>query len=228
MKILESEHVFICGRTGSGKTWLAENFLAGMKTVVALDTKGFIEWENAGEVEVVSTLKEVEKFYANKKLKGMGKIIYRPVPAEMNLEDYNKFFEYCYNRQNITVYIDELMSVADSTHVPFFLKAILTRGRQRNTSCWALTQRPSGIPIITISEAKHFFVFDMNMEEDRKRISKVTGCLEIEERPGVYGKNHGIHQDYLFWYYNFKMDNPTLSVLKQQNNRFYVQSWLTK
>ena len=42
-KIKSSEHVFIAGRTGSGKTFLAETYLASFPNVIVLDTKGFFD-----------------------------------------------------------------------------------------------------------------------------------------------------------------------------------------
>ena len=43
--IKDSEHVFIAGRTGSGKTFLEKAYLAGFKNVIILDTKGTFYWE---------------------------------------------------------------------------------------------------------------------------------------------------------------------------------------
>lgn len=219
MQILQSQHVFIAGRTGTGKTFLAETYLSSFRNVIALDTKGFIEWDMAGYPPIFEKLEDLEKF-------GEGKAIYRPRPEEMNDEYYNLFFKWVYERQNTVCYIDELMSVATASSIPFYLKAILTRGRQRNTSCWALTQRPSGIPLITMSEATHYFIFDLQLEEDRDRIRKITGSELFEYTPTEYGKLNGIKKDYLFFYYNYKMDDPTLNILVQKSNqRTGVKSW---
>lgn len=219
MQIKQSEHVFIAGMTGSGKTYLAETYLASYPNVIALDTKGFIDWSIAGYVPVYERLVDLQNF-------GEGKAIYRPAPEEMNEDFYNLFFKWVYERQNTICYIDELMSVATASTVPFYLKAILTRGRQRNTSCWALTQRPSGIPLITMSEATHYFIFDLKLEEDRERIRRITGSDLFEYKPSEYGKLKGIKKDYLFFYYNAKMDDPTLNIIVQKsNNELGVKSW---
>ncbi|EIT6323210.1 type IV secretion system DNA-binding domain-containing protein, partial [Salmonella enterica] len=39
-RILDTEHVFIAGQTGTGKSVLAESYLAGFKRVLKMDTKG--------------------------------------------------------------------------------------------------------------------------------------------------------------------------------------------
>jgi hypothetical protein len=209
-KIKQSEHVFICGRTGSGKTFLAETYLAGFPNVVVLDTKGFVDWNLAGFPPVYDSLSELVKNVKD------GKAIYRPNPFEMDMEFYDKFFEWVYERQNTIVYIDELMSIATSSQIPFFLKAILTRGRQRNTACWSLTQRPSGIPIICMSEATHFFVFDLNIKEDRDRLKKITGNEIMDYKPSELCKINGKNMEYPFFYYNYKMDKPNLSEMTRR------------
>ena len=149
---------------------------------------------------------------------GEGKAIYRPSIYEMSDEFYNIFFQWIYERMNCIVYIDELMSISTSSQIPFFLKAILTRGRQRNTACWMSTQRPKTIPLVCMSEATHFFIFDLNLMDDRERISNIAGSNYFQYTPTQYAREHKIYKDYLFWYYNYKMENPTLNVLIRKNN----------
>ena len=217
-RIKESEHVFIAGRTGSGKTFLAETYLASYKNVIVLDTKGFFDWSLVGDVPIFDSLKDLEKF-------GEGKAIYRPNIFEMTDEYYNKFFEWIYLRQNCIVYIDELMSIATSSQIPFYLKAILTRGRQRMTACWVSTQRPKTVPIICLSEATHFFIFDLQMEDDRNRIASVAGSELFEYTPTQYARMNKISKDYLFWYYNYRMDNPTLNILVRKTKGQEVKTY---
>jgi hypothetical protein len=155
-EITQSDMVFICGGTGSGKSRLAEIYLAGenYKHVVKLDTKGEY-WERKGsgdppwrglvedeDYQVIFKLKDLE--YAEK-----AKIIYVPDYDEQEPEYYNEFFRWIYERQNTIVWIDELMSVCDNAfRIPRFLKAIYTRGRSRKTAAWSCSQRCNEIPIL--------------------------------------------------------------------------------
>ena len=185
--IRADEHVFIAGRTGSGKTWLARKYLAGYRNVVALDTKGTLAWPEAGpELATVTRLSELGG------VKG-GRVIYRPVFEELNLESYDRFFSWAYLRGDTIVWVDELMSVAPGPlKMPESYRACLTRGRERRVAVWSLTQRPSGVPLVALSEATHVFAFDLTLEDDRKRLVSATGQKEFFERPGRYA----------FWYYD--------------------------
>lgn len=200
--IQPDEHVFIAGRTGSGKTFLARKYLCRYENIVALDTKGLLKWPevNPNEITVVKNLETLTE--ANTK-----KIIYRPVWEEMTQEYFNNFFKWCYLRRNTIVWVDEAMSVSPSPHtLPEFYKAILTRGRERNTAIWSLTQRPAGIAQVIISESTHFFIFDLNMPQDRDKIAEVTGAREILEKPGKYK----------FWYYHVEWEKAVKAKLVER------------
>lgn len=198
--IKSNEHVFVAGRTGSGKTYLTRKYLAGYKHVVVLDTKGKIEWPEIPEEEktLVTKLSELEKAQTPK-------IIYRPNWSELDFAYYDAFFQWVYARQNTIVWVDEVMSICPNPlKIPSYYKACLTRGRELGIGVWSLTQRPAGIPLVVMSEATHFFVFELNMKEDRKRLTEITGMVQFMQKP----------KKYHFWYYNSEMDNPVLAVLK--------------
>lgn len=223
--IKPSESVFIAARTGGGKTFIARKYLAGYQNVVCLDTKGTTVWpEVPGTIWDLGT-KDEPKF----KLKEPGenlsmvfhladlpkiktpKIIYRPVFEELTPDFYEEFFKWCYKRQNCIVWVDEAMSVSPTPYkIPEYYKAILTRGRERRTSVWSLTQRPSGIAQVIISESIHFFVFDLNLEQDRDKMASVTGCDEFMEKPG---KTKGIPN---FWYFNANGEVATKSYMVER------------
>lgn len=203
-----NQHVFIAGRTGTGKTYLTKKYLSGYNHVVALDTKGFLpeDWTEPGEDEltIVSRLADLERVKTPK-------IIYQPNLHEMTEEHYNEFFRWCYLRKNCLVWIDEVMSVCPSPFkIPFYYQGILTRGRQRNVAAWSLTQRPSGIPQLIMSEASHFFVFDLNLPQDREKLVKVTGVEDFYKLPSKAGAGYNAFN---FWYYNVKEDSAVLSRL---------------
>jgi hypothetical protein len=134
---------------------------------------------------------------------GEGKFIYRPVLDELNKEYYEVFFKWIYFRRNTIVLIDELMSFTTPTYCPEYLKGIYTRGRELNVTAWACTQRPKNIPLICMSEATHFFIFRLNIEDDRKRLVEVAGCKEFME----------LLPKHVYWYYNINLDYPIKSKL---------------
>jgi len=193
-------HVFVAGRNGSGKTFLVRNYLAGYKNVFVLDIKGTLVWPEAAkdEVTIVTRLADVVKCKTPK-------CIYQPRPEEMTQEFYDLFFKFIYFRGHTIVWVDEVFGVSPNPHViPFHYRAILTRGRELGVAAWSLSQRPSGIHLLPISEARHVLSFDLNLPKDRKTMSGVTGCEEFLDKPGKFK----------FWYYNTENDNAILAQLK--------------
>ena len=191
--IKDSEHVFICGGTGSGKSVLADVYTAGApETVIKVDIKddtfsrrrdgdpvwrGLVEGE---DFEVVHSLEAVKKSDFNK-------IIYVPPFEEQTPEIYDDLCRYVYDEGYMRLWVDETMLFCESAQkYPPFLKAILVSGRSRKATVTLCTQRPMGIPAIAIANSQHFFVFRMNNEQDRKKMADVTGCRRLLEPPEKY------------------------------------------
>jgi len=193
-------HVFVAGRNGSGKTYLVRKYLAGYENVFVLDIKGTLEWPEVSreEITIVKHLKDVIKCKTVK-------CIYQPVPKEMDEEYYNEFFKFIYMRGHTIVWVDEAMAVTTPQKIPFWYKSILTRGRELGVACWSLSQRPSGIHLSTISEARHIMSFDLNLKRDRQTMVDVTGADEFLIKPGSFK----------FWYYNVQNDHAILAQLKE-------------
>jgi len=179
--IKPSEHVFVCGMNGTGKTLLAKIYLAGYNNVVVLDTKQTFNWEpwcieNQDYILVRSynDLLQAQKY---------DKIVYRPNINENNIEFYEKFFEWCFKRQNTIIMIDEAMYVCDSHKIPFWYKSCLTNGREINVSCWNLSQRPSNVSNFLMTESIHWFVFRLNSVDDRIKLVKCSGDDVFKKSP---------------------------------------------
>ena len=210
-EIKSSEHVFICGGTGSGKSVLADVYTAGMEeTVIKIDIKDdtFARrrdreplWRGLSEnedFEVVNTLEAVKKSKFNK-------IIYVPPFEEQTQEIYDDLARYIYTEGDMRLWIDELMLFTESAQsFPKFLKALYVSGRSRRASVLSCTQRPMGIPAFCIGNSQHFFVFSMNNDQDRKKMADVTGCKKFLQIPPKY----------CFWYYREGDDPETVSKYK--------------
>jgi len=86
------------------------------------------------------------------------------------------------------------------------LKAIYTRGRSRRTCVWACSQRASEIPNIILANTQVFFIFQMNLESDRKKLVMMTDQKEFMIKP----------EKYYFWFYKIGNNKPVLATLKMR------------
>lgn len=211
LDIAPNERVFVAGMTGSGKSFFTEAFTAQYDFVVKLDTKGEFDERRAAGAPVWKGLEENRDFAVTEYLQQLPeiqtpKIVYAPTFEEQNKETYDTFFKWCYERGNTCVWIDELMSIAEnaSTSLPY-LRALYTRGRSKGVGCWACSQRPMDVPTITLANSEHFIIFDLMLNQDRKKIVDITGVPELYERPP---------EKYQFWYYKVGMEKPLLCRLK--------------
>lgn len=200
MKIQKGEHVFVAGRTGSGKTFLVKRYLQEVKPVYVLDLKKTLDWQNVEKAVYLDKLSKVVKTKSKK-------VVYQPDWKEMKPDYYNEFFRFLYHKENVHVWIDETMGIGTAMKFPEYYKALLTRGRELGISVWCCTQRPATIPMIAMSEATHFFIFDLNMKKDRFRIAEIAGEENFMKLPGKYS----------FWYYNMvESDKPILAKLVER------------
>ena len=204
LHLLQDEHLFIAGRTGTGKTFLVHtlaNEIAdkAKASVFVHDTKGTDIFNNYQIFERLSDLmraKEVEE---------AGIYVYRPCFEELEEEYYDEFYKWVYNRKNCIVIIDEAMQVCENPKkFPKFLKAILTRGREYNIAAWVCTQRPKTLPLFLLSEASKFFIFELNLKDDRQRIMEITGRDEFLDRELC---------EYCFHYYDIKSNEYFVGII---------------
>lgn len=157
------------GTTGSGKTFLAAYMCRFRKYVVCHDPKDMLsgkkEWRGYKRYTQLQDL-----VYAKE-----DRLIYAPNLDEVDNDDIkNAFFKWVYLRQNCVLYIDELYQICENGNIPAYFNALLTRGRERNISVYCATQRPSRIPLTTLSECENFYIFRTQMPQDKKRIEEIT------------------------------------------------------
>lgn len=157
------------GQTGSGKTTLAQQVCRLHPWVVAFDPKGMLDWPG---YEVHTRLEPLTKSKAPR-------LIYRPTFEELDDADtVDASFEWIYERRNTVLYVDEIFAYAEGDRSPWFLRACLTRGRERGIVVYIASQRPSRVPQVMLSESEHLYVFNLKLPQDRERMADVTGLEE--------------------------------------------------
>lgn len=189
--IKSNDRLFITGKTGSGKTFLAKYLTANLNRLVVLDGKGTLD---SWDLELYDE-KNKRRLIENKPVRT--RVVYNPQYTLQ--ENWNDILETVYLSGNCTIYIDELYTVVPPGKNPNnYLTGIWTRGRELNIGGWASTQRPASIPFIVITESEFFFMFRLLMEEDKIRMSTFMGKSVLEPIKDKYG----------FYYYDALEDNP--------------------
>lgn len=188
VSIKPSDRVTFVGKTGSGKTYAARILTKNLRRLVVFDPKGTLrgKWD----------LKEWTKRTAKDLRDGKDVRVRIPAPIDGNWEQY---FQACYEAQDVTVYIDEVYGVLDKGNraSPYFT-ALYTRGRELNIGVWACTQRPAWMPLFVLSEAEWIFLFRLQLDADRKRMSEIMGD----------SVRHVTLTGHEFYLYNQSWDSP--------------------
>ena len=200
LRIARDERVFFGGRTGSGKTTLADRLIRtlGYRTVV-IDPKH--SWSFPGYIYSQrydpnpATLRQV----------------FRPRDdADDAWADLVGYLSDVWGYDVPTVvYIDELTSVTTPRRAPRVLATRVRLGRQRGCGTWYASQRPKDVPSLFFTEAEHWAVFDLLTQDDR---DKVSGYMGDKVRDRVVEK-------YAFWYMAPHMRDPLLVHQKPADQR---------
>jgi len=192
IEIDSSERMIAVGKTGSGKTFLMKYLTRGLKRLIVLDPKSMIDpikWH----LDWVSTggLRDLQK----------GKDA-RLLVRTYDTSEWNTYLQAAWEATNTVVYIDELYALVEFGRIapPRILSQLYTQGRERKVGVWGSTQRPSWVPLFTMSESDWFFAFRTQLQDDRKRLSELMGPEVLEPIP--------VSDPYGFWMYNVYWEHP--------------------
>jgi hypothetical protein len=187
--------VLFCGKTRSGKTFLASRLTSTLPRLIVFDNLDRVNMPYA-------TKEEIEAFIAGDDVRvkiGDVQVFDHVVKQSFNVGYY-------------TAYIDELYSlVPHPQKIPDCVSMLWTRGGGNNIGAWACVQRPSRIPLFVITELEHLFVFKLKNSEDRKRAWDFVGINPpLPNVPNV--DPHGF-----YYYSDFNPDNHVLYVSQFDN-----------
>jgi energy-coupling factor transporter ATP-binding protein EcfA2 len=165
--IRRGERVSFIGPSGSGKTEVAKALLRTQKNAIVLDTKRVEHWEDIGETLGPQDIYRVRA----------GRYVYRVEPAFLtNPEHAEKFFAWALSAGNRAIYVDEQVDVPNSDAQ----KVLAVQGRASGVGLWVATQRPHGVPLYTLSECNHQFIFRLRLKRDRERVEEATAGAPID------------------------------------------------
>jgi hypothetical protein len=204
LRIGKNDRAILIGATGCGKTLLARFLVEDPQKPfsVVYDTKGLISspalqkpqdrWLGHKVYDDFDMLIEDQK----KKVIEHPRVIYRPpIREERDKGAQDDFFWWVYDRWHTRLYVDEAYSILGGTNPSEALQACLSRGRERGISTIISTQRPARIPVITMSESEHTFVFRLNAKRDRETAADLIDVDPYEFHPANL-------KDFEFYYFS--------------------------
>jgi energy-coupling factor transporter ATP-binding protein EcfA2 len=195
LKPSTGEHGVFIGKTGTGKSELAKRLLPKNKIAI-IDPKQEFDFDSS--IKVYDKAKNIIRDKPTR-------FIFRPHAENLsNLSEYDVVYEWLYNRGDVTVYTDELAAFTTSLCYPHYLKVCYQLGRSKRITMLGSTQRPSSIPIVTLSECTHFYAFRVTMPQDIKKTSSFVPGYNVQE----------FQDQHEFFYHSVKTNTSSRYLLK--------------
>jgi energy-coupling factor transporter ATP-binding protein EcfA2 len=196
LQLNRGQHGIIIGRTGCGKSVLANNLIPATGKVCIVDPKRMFTCSY--NLPIYTTASSIL-------LMKPKRFIYRPNPNELdNLNAYNSVYKYCYESKNFFVYTDEVVAVINTIRTfPKYLRICYQMGRQVGMSMLSTSQRPCDIPKWLITEVEKMYIFSLTAESDIKR---------IKEGMADYNPNK-LKSKHEFLFNDIYSDNPSIRTI---------------
>ena len=170
-----TERACLIGKTGSGKTTLAEQLCACHADVVVLDTKTTIRKDALSG-------KKWAGYECHRELRALFQsdahyLVWTPTTFRDSVfaEECYRFLSWVYARKHCLLYLDEATSIVSGNDMPDPLVDIIARGRELEIACLIGTQRPKFIPNLLFTESEWHYVFQLKHADDRFKVEEMSG-----------------------------------------------------
>lgn len=169
--IERSDRVFICGRTGSGKSYLARRlFEAVLPPRIVIDPKDetqatggmFRDGRQAVTFTDPAHIPEAE--------------VLRFVPRDPgDIEAYDRLYAGLFEIPHMFVWCDEVADVAPSSKITPAVRRFVKQGRVKGHGHLALNQEPTWVDRAMIANSEHIMVFATHQPDHVRTLAEAMG-----------------------------------------------------
>jgi ABC-type dipeptide/oligopeptide/nickel transport system ATPase component len=188
----KTDRMIIMGQSGSGKSTLGRLIYTSVPKVLIIDPKREVFVDRAVYIEQVKDLKTALR---------KDVVIWQWTPETLGDFDVinGALWDVFKSGRGRLLHISELSLLCRGPmSYPSGLQAIYQQGRSLQISVCAETQRPSGVPVFTMSECQKYAKFRLLMRRDQERAADWMGNVVIE--PKDY-PDHSVHEsEHSFWF----------------------------
>jgi len=184
VEIRSDRHLFLCGKTRSGKTEWLRALLNRFPRVLIHDRKNeWYKWGAKNHFLVIHTIEQLTTALT----KGYKRIIY--MPQDPSKEDFDDVCHLIFQTGNIYFCVDEAQSYSPHGVIGFWFGELMRLGAGRGIGVCSLVQRPRETNNTLISEATVIVSFRLQLLTDRQKMSSTVG-KEVEETLRVMPPYH--------------------------------------
>ena len=178
-----NEDCVIVGMKGSGKSYLANSILRGLRSINVIVYDYNHQFHDSRAV-VSHDLTEVFKIYDELK----GHIIFAPFDKSENT--FKRFCAEIFRRSNVVTLIDETHVYVSKQKILKAYNNLILSGRPRGISVISISSRPANLPNNALTNARHIFAFKLNLESDIIFLESWLGSQAWELLPQAQRKKN--------------------------------------
>lgn len=187
VKIEANQRALFVGKTGSGKTYMAEYVTQDIARLICLDPKPSLKkWDD------LETVTRTDHPSIRALLRGENRRIRVPDIGK-GMPYWLEWLDLVWRMGHVTCYTDEINLIVPPKKNVLFWTRLYQQGRERGIGMWAATQRPVDIPPVSITESDWVFVFRLGRLQDRKKVADDFGvpslATPIRQTHGFYTCN---------------------------------------
>jgi hypothetical protein len=202
IQVRTDERIVVTGGTGTGKTTFVRKFLYPRippeHTVIVVDPKRDAIWCDLEDTSWSGKLFTDIKPGERSAFRFSSQITQQEETRGLaHNKRFDAFVGYCFQRGNVLLIMDESATMFNGPYsMTPGMSRVIREGRQRGIGIWWLTQRPSNIPTIILTESQCAAVFNLQYKGDRIKVSQAFGD-QLEEKPDQMSDQDIPHK---FWW----------------------------